>query len=61
MPASDGLQVMRRHVERLILVGDPEQLPSTVFSKKAKQLGFDRSLFERLVDIGKEKHTLARQ
>ncbi|CAK9036681.1 ATP-dependent helicase upf1 (Nonsense-mediated mRNA decay protein upf1) (Regulator of nonsense transcripts 1 homolog) (Up-frameshift suppressor 1) [Durusdinium trenchii] len=53
--------VMRRHVQRLILVGDPEQLPSTVFSKKAKEIGFDRSLFERLMIIGKEKHTLARQ
>ena len=32
------LEVMRRHVERLILVGDPEQLPSTVFSKKVWRL-----------------------
>eukprot|EP00435_Cladocopium_sp_Y103_P031084 s577_g7.t2 len=57
----ETMVVMRRHVQRLILVGDPEQLPSTVFSKKAKEIGFDRSLFERLVEIGRRKHTLARQ
>ncbi|CAJ1456465.1 unnamed protein product [Effrenium voratum] len=57
----ETMVVMRRHVQRLILVGDPEQLPSTVMSKKAKEMGFDRSLFERLVDLGNEKHTLARQ
>ena len=28
---------------------------------QAKEIGFDRSLFERLMEIGKEKHTLARQ
>lgn len=28
---------------------------------QAKEIGFDRSLFERLMIIGKEKHTLARQ
>jgi len=33
---------------RLILVGDPKQLPATVFSQAAKDLGYDRSLFQRL-------------
>jgi len=57
----EGMVVMRSHVQRLILVGDPEQLPSTVFSKKAQEMLFNRSLFERLVIIGRPKHTLARQ
>eukprot|EP00397_Hematodinium_sp_SG-2012_P011294 GEMP01011430.1.p1 GENE.GEMP01011430.1~~GEMP01011430.1.p1 ORF type:complete len:895 (+),score=199.26 GEMP01011430.1:243-2927(+) len=33
---------------RLILVGDPKQLPATVFSQAAKECGYDRSLFQRL-------------
>ncbi|CAE8627439.1 unnamed protein product [Polarella glacialis] len=53
--------VMRSHIQRLVLVGDPRQLPSTVFSVKAKTMRFDRSLFERLVGIGQEKHMLLRQ
>ncbi|XP_062867427.1 probable helicase senataxin [Trichomycterus rosablanca] len=32
----------------LILVGDPEQLPPTVISTKAKELGYDQSLMARL-------------
>jgi senataxin len=32
-----------------VLVGDPQQLPATVLSKKSKELAFDRSLFERLM------------
>lgn len=32
---------------RLILCGDPQQLPPTVFSQKAKQLGLEKSLLER--------------
>ncbi|XP_066501655.1 probable helicase senataxin isoform X2 [Hoplias malabaricus] len=32
----------------LILVGDPEQLPPTVVSMKAKDLGYDQSLMARL-------------
>lgn len=36
----------------VILVGDPAQLPATVFSKVAKQAGLGRSLFERLQQGG---------
>jgi superfamily I DNA and/or RNA helicase len=32
---------------QLILCGDPQQLPPTVFSQKAKQLGLEKSLLER--------------
>lgn len=33
---------------RLILIGDPQQLPATIFSKKCEKFGYDLSLFERL-------------
>lgn len=35
-----------------VLVGDPKQLPATVKSHYAKSAHFDKSLFERLVDVG---------
>ena len=34
--------------KRLILIGDPNQLPATIFSKTCTKLSYDRSLFERL-------------
>lgn len=36
--------------KRLVLVGDPQQLPATVFSKAAATRGYDKSLFQRLAD-----------
>lgn len=33
---------------KLVLVGDPLQLPATIRSQKALSLGFGQSLFERL-------------
>jgi superfamily I DNA and/or RNA helicase len=30
------------------MVGDPQQLPATIFSQAGKQLALERSLFERL-------------
>ena len=38
--------------KRVILVGDPQQLPSTVISSEAKRRGYDISLFERLMRGG---------
>ena len=35
---------------RLMAVGDPMQLPATVFSRKAVAMGFDKSLHERLMN-----------
>ena len=35
---------------RLLVVGDPNQLPATVMSTKAKALGYDKSLHERLMN-----------
>ena len=33
---------------KLVLVGDPEQLPATVVSQKAKKLSYHFSMFSRL-------------
>jgi superfamily I DNA and/or RNA helicase len=35
----------------MMLLGDPFQLPATIFCEKLKQVGFDRSLFERLLSL----------
>jgi len=35
--------------EKIILIGDHKQLPATVFNEHNKKLGFDRSLFERMM------------
>jgi len=37
--------------KRLVLCGDPQQLPPTVFSQKAKQLGLEKSLLERVMQF----------
>mgnify|MGYP000936465213 FL=1 len=37
---------------RLILIGDPNQLPSTVFSRMCIRQGYDQSLFERMMKCG---------
>ncbi|XP_057328844.1 probable helicase senataxin isoform X2 [Microplitis mediator] len=39
------------NIQRLILVGDPQQLPPTVISQKAKEYGYDQSLFARIQKI----------
>ena len=36
--------------KRLVLCGDPQQLPPTVFSQQAKQLGLEQSLLERAMN-----------
>lgn len=43
-----------------VLVGDPQQLPATVFSKSS-DLAFERSLFERLEHVGHPVHLLDTQ
>ncbi|ETB61228.1 hypothetical protein YYC_01167 [Plasmodium yoelii 17X] len=39
----------RLKVKSIIMVGDPKQLPATVFSEDCKRYGYSRSLFERLL------------
>jgi len=51
--ASQGVEVamliaVKLGCQRLIMVGDPKQLPATCFSTVAQSHQYDRSLFERL-------------
>ncbi len=51
--AAQGLETsllipLRYSAQHCILVGDPQQLPATVFSQLAESKQFSRSLFERL-------------
>jgi hypothetical protein len=51
--AAQGLETsllipLRYSAQHCILVGDPQQLPATVFSRLAESKLFSRSLFERL-------------
>lgn len=43
---------LRERVARVVLVGDPKQLPATVKSVVAARARYDRSLFERIADSG---------
>ncbi len=36
---------------QVVLVGDPKQLPATLFSRSARDTAMDRSLFERLASV----------
>ena len=44
------LQLLARE-GRLVLVGDPQQLPATVLSRAAERAGLGTSLFERLQQV----------
>ncbi|KAK4047450.1 hypothetical protein OIO90_006196 [Microbotryomycetes sp. JL221] len=46
---------------RCIMVGDPLQLPPTVVSGQAKRAGYERSLFVRLMELGRGSHLLNTQ
>ena len=46
---------------RVVLVGDPQQLPATILSLDAKRRGYDTSLFERLQRGGYPCHMLRTQ
>lgn len=43
---------------RLLAVGDPKQLPATLFSGRAKELGLGKSLHERLMYDCKAEHVM---
>ena len=47
--------------ERVVFVGDPNQLPATIMSENKDKTKFERSLFERLRDAGLPIHMLKRQ
>jgi senataxin len=44
-----------------ILLGDPQQLPATIFSMSGRTTKYDRSLFQRLEEAGHEVHLLDTQ
>merc|ERR1719215_1174278 len=44
-----------------VLVGDPQQLPATIFSMSGRKTKFDRSLFQRLEEAGHPVHMLNQQ
>jgi len=44
-----------------ILVGDPQQLPATIFSVSGRHTKYDRSLFQRLEECGHDVHLLNTQ
>jgi senataxin len=46
--------------ERVVFVGDPNQLPATIMSENKDKTKFERSLFERLRDAGQPVHMLKR-
>jgi senataxin len=48
-------------VKHCVLLGDPQQLQSVVISESARKLGYQRSLFERLVESGVEYFLLSIQ
>jgi senataxin len=50
-----ALQLGSRHA---ILVGDPQQLPATIFSVSGRYTKYDRSLFQRLEEAGHGVHLL---
>ncbi|XP_027334796.1 uncharacterized protein LOC113849239 [Abrus precatorius] len=45
-------------LRHIVLIGDEKQLPALVKSEISDKAGFGRSLFERLVLLGHEKHLL---
>lgn len=47
--------------ERLILIGDPNQLPATVFSQKSLEHKYDQSLFQRMMKSGYPVNVLKTQ
>ncbi|KAK6181631.1 hypothetical protein SNE40_009452 [Patella caerulea] len=49
----DCLIPLQYGVKKIVLVGDPEQLPATVLSKKAGEMNFGQSLLERLYNYFK--------
>ncbi|PFH36275.1 RNA-directed RNA polymerase [Besnoitia besnoiti] len=64
--ASQGVEIstlipLRLGCRRLILVGDPRQLPATIFSRVAIQHRYDQSLFQRLEAAGHKVNMLSLQ
>ena len=50
-----------RGCRQLVLVGDHKQLPPTVISTRAEEMGLKKSLFERLIELGVNSTMLLEQ
>jgi senataxin len=53
-----SLQLGSRHA---VLVGDPQQLPATIFNVSGRKSKYDRSLFQRLEEAGQPVYMLNEQ
>lgn len=53
-----ALQLGSRHC---VLVGDPQQLPATIFNVSGRHSKYDRSLFQRLEEAGEKVFMLDEQ
>jgi regulator of nonsense transcripts 1 len=47
-----ALPIQVRGAECVVMAGDPKQLPPTLISEGALDAQLDRTLFERLQDVG---------
>ena len=61
LPQAATLSALALGSAHVVLCGDPHQLPATVNSRTVKDLGYDRSLFERLEASGTAVCMLATQ
>lgn len=52
---------LKKTIKQLVLIGDHNQLPPTVISKKAVSKGLNISLFERLINLGMQAFLLNEQ
>jgi len=52
---------LQYHARKVVLIGDPQQLPATTFSDTAVKANYNRSLFERLMVSGVPVHMLNEQ
>ncbi len=52
------LIALQTGVEKVMLIGDPSQLPATTLSSDSNKTLFNRSLFERFIDAGIQPYFL---
>ena len=55
------LSALQLGSRQCVLVGDPQQLPATIFNVSGRSSKYDRSLFQRLEEAGQEVFMLNEQ